>query len=176
VAAAIRERQAELARLESELGAFAEPLRERLAVIPGWAEAQLRDLERLLGDAPERVKLEFQRIGLRVVMEPVRDNPEAPFHRAIAEAALPWLAGTTELPRQTVDRSLPQAAGSRTQGTLRFSVDLPPNQLGRAGGGVLERSHQTASDGRRRPAKRPRNQIRRGPRAGDFGALVGADD
>jgi uncharacterized protein GlcG (DUF336 family) len=39
-------------------------------------------------------------------MQPVRDKPEAPFYRAIGEAALPWLAGTTELLRQAVDRSL----------------------------------------------------------------------
>ena len=61
VAAAIVERQAELARLDAELTTFAEPLQQRLAVIPAWVEQQLQDVASLLSEAPARTKAEFRR-------------------------------------------------------------------------------------------------------------------
>jgi site-specific DNA recombinase len=106
LAAAISERQADLARLEAQLEDFTEPLHQRLAVIPGWVEHQLRELSGLLGAAPERVKLEFQRLGLEVVMQPVQSEGSRPFYRAMGKAALPCLAGTRDLSSQIVDRSL----------------------------------------------------------------------
>jgi site-specific DNA recombinase len=106
LAAAIGERQADLARLDAQLQDFSEPLHQRLAVIPGWVEHQLRELDGLLGETPERVKQEFQRLGLRVAMQPMRGEGIEPFYRAVGQAELPCLAGTRDLSSQIVDRSL----------------------------------------------------------------------
>jgi hypothetical protein len=130
LADAIRARQADVARWDGQLAACADPLHQRLAVIPGWVEHELRDLVGVLGDAPDRVKLEFQRLGLRVVMQPVHEDGDRPFYRAVGQAALPCLAGSYDLSGQIVDRSRPLAAGSLSSTPWGFQVDLPANQPG----------------------------------------------
>jgi site-specific DNA recombinase len=96
VAGAIAEREHELRRLDEELIQLAEPL-PRLAVIPTWVESQLRDVAGLLRDTPERTKVEFQRLGLRVSMQPIVDEGPRPFYRANGRAALPSLVGPVNL-------------------------------------------------------------------------------
>jgi hypothetical protein len=123
--------------------------------MPGWVQQQIGDLTGLLTGAPERAKTEFQRLNLRVTLTPIVGEQPRPFYRAIAQAALPCLAGVTDLSSATsdrlgqppfrstfgqfsepirenaaTDRLHPQAAGSRTSGRWGFRVDLPANQLG----------------------------------------------
>jgi hypothetical protein len=107
---AIVEREGDIARLDAELSQLAEPLHQRLAVIPSWVENQLRDLAGLLGETPERAKAEFRRLGLTVVMNPIRDEGSQSFYRATGQAALPCLAEIRDLSGSTVDRSLPRSA------------------------------------------------------------------
>jgi hypothetical protein len=82
----------------------------------------------LLSETTERSKTDFQRLGLAVTLEPIRNKGARPFFRASVQAALPSLAGVRDLSMSVVDRSLPQAAGSRTWG---FGLDLPANHPGR---------------------------------------------
>jgi DNA invertase Pin-like site-specific DNA recombinase len=107
---AVREREAELTRLDKALVDLTEPIQERLTVIPTWVRQQLDELERLLSETPERTKAEFQRLGLRVTMAPIREAEARPFYRATVVNSLPCLAGITDF-RTThpsaVDRSLP---------------------------------------------------------------------
>jgi hypothetical protein len=110
LAGAIRERQADVARLGAELERLTEPSPHLLAIIPSWVEHQLRDLTSLLSQAPELVKLEFRRLGLRVVMQPMREEAARPFYRAIGTAMLPALVGTHDLTGQAVDRFRPGSA------------------------------------------------------------------
>jgi len=93
LAGAIAERQTDLERLDAILREFAEPLQQRLAVMPAWVRQQLEDLTSLLSETPERTKLEFQRLGLRVTMVPIHDEGARPFYRADVAASLPMLAG-----------------------------------------------------------------------------------
>lgn len=126
--AAIAGRQSELEQLDTQLASLSEPLAQRLAIIPSWVEKQLCDVVDMLSENPERVKTEFLRLRLRVVMQPVYEEGPQPFYRAIGEAELPCLAGIHHVgaqKRQTVDRSLPESAGSLP---WRFQVDLPHNQ------------------------------------------------
>jgi len=104
---AINERQADLTRLDAVVGELAsDPLRQRLAVMPPWVSQQLEDLSGLLGETPERTKLEFQRLGLSVSMAVVHsDAAPRPFYRATVAAALPSLAGIRDLSATAVDRS-----------------------------------------------------------------------
>jgi DNA invertase Pin-like site-specific DNA recombinase len=102
--AAIAEREADLARLDAQLAELAEPSHRALAVIPSWVEGQIRDLAGLLNETTERAKLEFQRLGLVVTMDPIRDEGDRPFYRATVQAALPALAGTRDLSSAVVDR------------------------------------------------------------------------
>jgi DNA invertase Pin-like site-specific DNA recombinase len=108
VAAAIGEREAELARLAATLADLSEPIQQRLAVMPAWVRLQLEDLVTLLSESPERTKAEFRRLGLRVTMTPVVDAAIArPFYRADVVNSLPCLAGLTdmrEVSPSTVDR------------------------------------------------------------------------
>jgi site-specific DNA recombinase len=133
VAAAIAERQGELARLEAVLRELEEPVERRLAVMPAWIESQLRELVALLRDTPERTKAEFQRLGLHVTMHPMQTDERRNFYRADVVSSLPCLTGSADF-RTTdfsvVDPSDLRATGSRTAGTLRFRVDLPANHLG----------------------------------------------
>jgi hypothetical protein len=125
----IAERQAEIARLDAVLSELAEPLQQRLAVMPAWVRQQLEDLASLLTDAPARTKAELRRLDVRVTMAPKRrDGDGRPFYQADVVNSLPCPAGITEmreLSRAAMDRSDPRSAGSRTWG---FSVDLPANQ------------------------------------------------
>jgi DNA invertase Pin-like site-specific DNA recombinase len=132
LATPIAERQAEIARLEATLADLAEPLQQRLAVMPAWVQQQLEDLAGLFRDSPERTKTEFQRLGLAVTMTPTLGQNSRPFYRADVVNSLPCLAGITEMREfspSSVDRWDQPGAGSRT-GQLRFRVDLPANQLG----------------------------------------------
>ena len=67
--------------------------------MPAAVRHALDDLAGLLSAAPERVKVEFQRLGLRAVMEPVAGEGR-PHYRANVEinAPLPGLAGIRDLP------------------------------------------------------------------------------
>jgi hypothetical protein len=125
LAVSIQERQAEVSRLDAQVQAFAEPLPPRLAITPVWVERQLADVVSVLQESSERAKLELRRLGLRVVMQPIRDEQPLPFLRAVANCSWPVLAGTTDFSRQPVDRFLPEAAGSLPWG---FTVDFPANQ------------------------------------------------
>jgi DNA invertase Pin-like site-specific DNA recombinase len=127
VSTAIHDREADLARLEATVAELAEPVHQRLAVMPGWVRQQLEDVAGLLSETPERAKLEFRHLGLSVAMHPIRDEGERHFYRAVGQAALPCLAGIRDLSVPTVDRLHHQSDGSRTWG---FAVDLPANLFG----------------------------------------------
>lgn len=128
---AIAEHQAELARLDTELTELAEASQERLAVLPSWVDGQLRQVASLLTtNTPERTKMEFLRLGLRVVLHPIHEESARPFYRAVGEAMLPGLAGSRDLrqmPNTFVDRLDPQTIHKRT---WEFRVDLPANNPG----------------------------------------------
>lgn len=130
---AINERQNDIVRLDAAIAELSEPLHQRLAVMPTWVRQQLEDVVGLLSDTPERTKAEFQRLGVRVTMTSTLGDKARPFYRADVVNSLPCLAGITEMREfstSPVDRLGPQAADSRTAGTLRFRVDLPANHLG----------------------------------------------
>jgi hypothetical protein len=114
LAAAIAEREAEIARLDAQLTPLGGSLHRRLAVIPAWVTHQLRDLAGLLNGTPERVKTEFRRLGLAVVLHPVHDEGQQ-FYRAIGQAALPCLAGKFDLKMSTVDRLPPRRGPQRAR-------------------------------------------------------------
>jgi hypothetical protein len=124
---AIKDREAEICELGATLATPEEPLAERLAVIPTWVRAQLEDAAGLLREGPERAKAEFHRLGIRFTVHPVHDEGPRAFLRAEGAGNFEHLAFSRYAPLTTTDRSLPQAAGSRT---ARFIVDLPANQLG----------------------------------------------
>jgi hypothetical protein len=133
LAGAIKERQAEVERLDATLQELSEPLDERLAVMPGWVGQQLEALVGLLSDRPERTKAQFQQLNLRISMKPVTPESGRPYYQADVVNSLPCLAGITEMrdvSPSTVDRLDPQGAGSRTSKHWGFSVDLPANRLG----------------------------------------------
>jgi hypothetical protein len=135
LAGGIKERQAEVERLDATLQELSEPLDERLAVMPVCVRQQLEDLVGLLSDRPERTKAQFQHLNLRVGMKTVTPESGRPYYQADVVNSLPCLAGITEMrdvSPSTVDRLDPQAAGSRTSGHWGLQVDLPPNQLGPA--------------------------------------------
>lgn len=128
--AALREREADLARLDADITALAEPIHPRLAVIPRWVENQLQDLAGLLKDTPERVKLEFRRLGVSVVMQPISDEGPTAFYRAIGAASLAALTGTRDLVRPASVLSVEESDARRTAPRWAFSVDLPANIVG----------------------------------------------
>jgi hypothetical protein len=66
----IRERQQEVACLDATLAELSGPFEQRLAIMPTWVRQQLEDLATLLRDAPQRAKMEFHRLALRVRMDP----------------------------------------------------------------------------------------------------------
>jgi site-specific DNA recombinase len=107
LAAAIAERQREIERLDATLAELAEPVHQRLAVMPAWVRQQMEDVAGLLASSPERTKTEFQRLGVRVTMTPARGENGRAFYRAAVVNSLPCLTGTTDLrgnPVSTVDR------------------------------------------------------------------------
>lgn len=130
VAAAISERQAELTSLDATLGELDAPLLQRLAVMPTWVRQQLEDVVALLSEIPERAKVEFQRLNMRVTMTPTLGENTRSYYQADVVNSLPCLAGLTEMREvspSAVDRLDPQAAASRS---LKFTVNLPANHLG----------------------------------------------
>lgn len=95
VLAAMRDREAEAARLDAELRALATPVDEgRLAVMPSWVKQQLGSVAELLEDRPDEARAEFERMGLRFTFEPVYDVPEGqkPYLRATGEGDFSLLA------------------------------------------------------------------------------------
>jgi DNA invertase Pin-like site-specific DNA recombinase len=102
LAVKINAREAELTRLDADIAALSEPVEPKLAIIPSWVEAQLRDLASLLSESPERVKLEFRRLQLAVVMLPVEDEGTRAFYRASGSAQLSALSGSTDVRTPTV--------------------------------------------------------------------------
>jgi DNA invertase Pin-like site-specific DNA recombinase len=113
VATRIAQRERELRDVNIALAASPAVLRDRLRVIPTWVKAQLVDLSALLGEAPERTKAEFQRMGLRVAMQPIYDEQPKPFYRATVTASLPNLTGVRDLNFPTTDRLLARAGLER---------------------------------------------------------------
>jgi DNA invertase Pin-like site-specific DNA recombinase len=108
VAAAISERQAEVANLDAMLAELDAPLVQRLAVMPAWVGQQLEGVVNLLSETPERTKAEFHRLGLRVTMTPTIGENSRRYYQADVVNSLPWLAGLTEMrdvSPSTVDRS-----------------------------------------------------------------------
>jgi site-specific DNA recombinase len=87
---AIRDREAELARIEHELAV--EPLepQERLTVVPTWIAGRVADVVELLQEAPEQAKTGLGRLGLSFIVSPIHDA-QRPFLRAVGAANL--LAG-----------------------------------------------------------------------------------
>src|SRR5205085_9049748 len=97
VAGAIAERQGAIARLDGAIGALSEPLHQRLAVMPTWVAQQLEDLTGLLSETPERTKLQFQVLGLKVTVHPQQTDEGKNYYRADVVNSLPWLAGITDI-------------------------------------------------------------------------------
>jgi DNA invertase Pin-like site-specific DNA recombinase len=90
----IADRQAEITRLDATL-AHLQQAPDRLAILPSRVRGQLADLAGVLTMAPERTKLEFRRLNLRVQMQPIQ--APWPFYRATVTALLPELAGVSDL-------------------------------------------------------------------------------
>jgi len=84
----MKAREADVGRLDAEIQELDGPLNDRLAVIPSWVRSQVSNLAGLLSDAPERVKSEFQRLGVSYTVSIVLDEGPRPFLRAV---------GTTDL-------------------------------------------------------------------------------
>jgi len=89
------EREDEIVRLDGQLPELAEPLDQRLLVLPSWIRQQITDFVGLLNESPTRAKAEFQRLNLAVTLHVVRENGRQ-FYRADARADLPWLTGTAD--------------------------------------------------------------------------------
>ena len=90
---AIRDREAELRVLGSQLEALAAPLEPRLAVVPTWVRQQLADAAGLISaEAPERAKMEFRRLGIQFTIRPVYDEGPRPFLRAEGSGQFEHLA------------------------------------------------------------------------------------
>ena len=80
---AMRGREAEIARLRSELASLEEPDDQKLAIMPGWVRRQLEDVAGLLSQSPERVKSEFRRLGVEFVLHPMEEANGRKFFRAV---------------------------------------------------------------------------------------------
>jgi DNA invertase Pin-like site-specific DNA recombinase len=110
VAGAISERQGAIERLDGTIAALSEPLHQRLAVMPTWVSQQLEDLTGLLSDTPERTKVQFQALGLKVTMHPRQTEDGKNYYQADVVNSLPWLAGITDIrgnPPSTTDATDP---------------------------------------------------------------------
>ena len=102
---AIQAREADIRRIDAELGTLNEPLDARLAVLPTWVRRQLEDLADLLRGHPERLKSELRRLGVRFTLHPTYDEGPRPFYRAIGEGVLPCFQISPELQISVSDRS-----------------------------------------------------------------------
>ena len=115
----IRDREAELDRLDRELSLEPAHLEEKLVVLPSWVQRQLADVAGLLHDEPERVRAHFRRIGLSHSVSPVLDAPR-PFLRAVGTADVMQATFGREFDFSATGRSLPRSApGSRLPGRSR---------------------------------------------------------
>jgi hypothetical protein len=105
---AIEAREAELRTLAARLGEMEEPLRDKLAVLPGWVQRQLEDTVGLLTDAPERTKTELRRLGVNLTVEPVRNEGPRSFLRVVGGVSLANLGFSQCLSGSTADLSHPR--------------------------------------------------------------------
>lgn len=97
--------RAELAQLEARQATLqGRLLPQRLAVIPAWVQQRLTDLVGTLQASTERAKREFQRLGVRVTLAPIRPAEGRPFYRATIESGLPELSGAVSLTPSAVGR------------------------------------------------------------------------
>jgi len=103
---AIAAREAEICALEAQRAALEGPIDEKLAVMPSWVKQQLADVAGLLGETPERAKMEFQRLAVGFMLYPVRDEG-APFLRAVGSGDFEQLAFSQYLPFPTTGASNP---------------------------------------------------------------------
>jgi hypothetical protein len=87
---AIREREAELERIDRELRLKPAQLQQKLVVLPSWVQRQLSDAAELLQDEPERAREHFRRLGLAYTVSPVLDD-RRPFLRAVGDVDLQGL-------------------------------------------------------------------------------------
>ena len=116
---AIRDREADLDRIDRELDLEPERLEEKLVVLPSWVQRQLADVAGLLQDEPERVRAHFRRIGLSFTVSPVVDEGR-PFLRAVGTADVMKATFDREFDFPATGRSLPRSAPrSRLRGRSR---------------------------------------------------------
>jgi hypothetical protein len=115
----MREREADLERIDRELSFESEGLEEKLTVLPSWVQRQLAGVAGLLHDEPQRVRAHFRRIGLSFTVSPVFDEGR-PFLRAVGTADLMEATFGREFDFPATGRSLPRSApGSRLRGLSR---------------------------------------------------------
>lgn len=100
---ALKAREADVRRLESELERLEEPLERKLAVMPTWVRQQLEDTAALLAEAPERTKTEFRRLGLGFTLFPVYEDTARPFLRAEGTTEFAHLISGQYSPSSTTD-------------------------------------------------------------------------
>jgi len=132
---AMRDREADLERIERELAAEPEHLQTKLTVLPSWAARQLDDIAGLLQDEPERARMHFQRIGLSFAVSPVLDAPQ-PFLRAVGSADVLHAAFSREFDLSASDRSHPQSE-ERTETCLPGVGCVPRGKYTRTSGCVV---------------------------------------
>jgi len=123
VLAAIADREVEIRALEAKQTDLSAPAGRRLAAHTTWVKQQLRDAAAIVAEVPERARLEFQRLGIRFALHPVREDGEKPFLRAVGIGDFEALAFGSAPVFTISDRSHRQSAGSRT-----FIVDLPASK------------------------------------------------
>ena len=104
----IRDREADLARIDHERSLEPEHLEEKLTVLPSWVQRQLADVAGLLQDEPERVRTHFRRLGLSFTASPVLDEGR-PFLRAVGSANLMEATFAREFDLPSSDRSHPKS-------------------------------------------------------------------
>ena len=104
---AMSAREAELQRLDDELGRLSDAPALDLTVIPTWVREQLQDVAGLLRDAPERARAEFKRLGVQFTLSPICDEGR-PFLRAVGIGDFSHLCGVRDLPGSTRGRSGPR--------------------------------------------------------------------
>ena len=107
-------REAELRGIDEELAGLEQPTNVDITVIPTWVRQQLQDLSGLLAENPERAKAELQRLDMRFVVAPVR-NEGKPFLRVEATGDLDALCGVRHLPSTARTKALPYPLSTRGQ-------------------------------------------------------------
>lgn len=105
---AVKSREAEVYRMEIELGALDEPLERKLAVMPTWVRQQLADTAGLLSETPERAKTEFKRLGVGFTLHPVYDEGARSFLRAEGTTEFAHLISGQYLQGSTSDSTHPR--------------------------------------------------------------------